>query len=75
MNEKAKESVGVVAVIRANNTKDALRMSEACILGGLTNIEGTFTTPEADIAIKRLIFEYGDQVVNGAGTVLDPITA
>ncbi|AHV98476.1 bifunctional 2-keto-4-hydroxyglutarate aldolase/2-keto-3-deoxy-6-phosphogluconate aldolase [Paenibacillus sabinae] len=68
-------SVGVVAVIRADNAEDAFRMSEACIKGGLTNIEVTFTTPEADVAIKRLVAEYGDQAVIGAGTVLDPITA
>lgn len=68
-------STGVVAVIRADNAEDAVRMSEACIEGGLNNIEVTFTTPEADVAIKRLVAAYGDRAVIGAGTVLDPITA
>lgn len=68
-------SVGVVAVIRADNPEDAFKMSAACIEGGLNNIEVTFTTPSADIAIRRLIEEYGDRAVIGAGTVLDPLTA
>lgn len=68
-------SVGVVAVIRADNPQDAFKMSAACIEGGLNNIEVTFTTPSADIAIRRLIEEYGDRAVIGAGTVLDPLTA
>lgn len=68
-------SVGVVAVIRADSPDEAYRMSEACILGGLTNIEVTFTTPSADEAIRRLVAAYGDRAVIGAGTVLDPVTA
>lgn len=68
-------SNGVVAVIRANNPEDACRMSAACIEGGLTAIEITFTTPGADEAIRRLVAEYGDRALIGAGTVLDPVTA
>lgn len=52
-------SVGVVAVIRADNADDAYAMSVACIEGGLNNIEVTFTTPGAEVAIKRLVEEYG----------------
>ncbi|MGF7046475.1 2-dehydro-3-deoxyphosphogluconate aldolase/(4S)-4-hydroxy-2-oxoglutarate aldolase [Paenibacillus sp. DS2015] len=68
-------SVGVVAVIRADTPEAAVRMSEACIEGGLNNIEVTFTTPNADEAIRTLVKKYGDKAVIGAGTVLDPITA
>lgn len=68
-------SVGVVAVIRADAPDDAYRMSEACIQGGLTNIEVTFTTPSADDVISQLLKAYGDRAVIGAGTVLDPVTA
>jgi len=66
---------GVVAVIRADNPEDACRMSAACIEGGLTIIEVAFTTPGADEAIRRLVAEYGDRALIGAGTVLDPVTA
>ncbi len=68
-------SLGVVAVIRGEDAESAYQMSKACIEGGLNNIEVTFTTPDADEVIKRLIKEYGGQAVIGAGTVLDPITA
>ncbi|MEC0090004.1 bifunctional 2-keto-4-hydroxyglutarate aldolase/2-keto-3-deoxy-6-phosphogluconate aldolase [Paenibacillus macquariensis] len=68
-------SVGVVAVIRADTAEAAVRMSESCIEGGLNNIEVTFTTPDADQAIKSLAKKYGDKAVIGAGTVLDPLTA
>lgn len=68
-------ALGVVAVIRGDNAESAYQMSKACIEGGLNNIEVTFTTPDADEVIKRLIKEYGDKAVIGAGTVLDPITA
>ncbi|MDO3408416.1 bifunctional 2-keto-4-hydroxyglutarate aldolase/2-keto-3-deoxy-6-phosphogluconate aldolase [Saccharibacillus sp. CPCC 101409] len=69
------QTCGVVAVIRADNAEDAYKMSAACIEGGLTNIEVTFTTPGAEHAIRDLAAEYGDRAVIGAGTVLDPITA
>lgn len=68
-------ALGVVAVIRGDDAESAYQMSKACIEGGLNNIEVTFTTPDADQVIKRLVKEYGEEAVIGAGTVLDPITA
>ncbi|MEK4508015.1 bifunctional 2-keto-4-hydroxyglutarate aldolase/2-keto-3-deoxy-6-phosphogluconate aldolase [Paenibacillus sp. FSL K6-2524] len=68
-------SIGVVAVIRADTPEAAVKMSEACIAGGLNNIEVTFTTPHADQAIAELVSKFGGQAVIGAGTVLDPLTA
>lgn len=68
-------SNGVVAVIRADSAKEAVLMSEACIEGGLTNIEVTFTTPQAEQAIQELCNKYKGSAVIGAGTVLDPLTA
>lgn len=66
---------GVVAVIRGGDAEEAYKMSAACIEGGLTNIEVTFTTPGAEEAIRRLAAEFGERAVIGAGTVLDPVTA
>lgn len=68
-------SVGVVAVIRADTPEVAVKMSEACIAGGLNNIEVTFTTPHADQAIEELVDRFAGRAVIGAGTVLDPLTA
>ncbi|OLS40956.1 bifunctional 4-hydroxy-2-oxoglutarate aldolase/2-dehydro-3-deoxy-phosphogluconate aldolase [Bacillus sp. MRMR6] len=68
---------GVVAVVRADSKDDAIRISEACVKGGIYGIEVTFTLQEADAVIKELISFYKDnsEVVIGAGTVLDATTA
>lgn len=70
-------SAGVVAVIRGENREEAFRSSQAVINGGIKGIEVTFTVPEADQLIHDLRAEYLDQtdVVIGAGTVLDAVTA
>lgn len=59
------------AVIRAKDAVTAVKVSEAAILGGIKNIEVTYTTPDASKAIKELDFKYKDDptVVIGAGTV------
>ncbi|MEO3946653.1 bifunctional 2-keto-4-hydroxyglutarate aldolase/2-keto-3-deoxy-6-phosphogluconate aldolase [Gorillibacterium sp. CAU 1737] len=72
---KSLAECGVVAVIRADHPDEACRMSAACIEGGLTSIEVTFTTPRAEEVIRRLVAEYGERALIGAGTVLDPVTA
>lgn len=66
--------IPLVAVVRAESPEKAIRISEACFVGGIRNIEITFTTPKAEDAITLLIQKHPDMVV-GAGTVLDPITA
>lgn len=69
-------SCGLVAVVRAKNPDDALRISSACIEGGCAGIELTFTTPGVLPIIEKLAREYeGTDFVIGAGTVLDPETA
>lgn len=68
--------VGVVAVIRANNSEEAIKISEACIEGGIPAIELTFTVPGAHEVIKTLNERFThDELILGAGTVLDSETA
>lgn len=67
--------VGVVAVVRANNEADAVKISKACADGGVTSIEVTFTVPGADNVIKTLRDKFKDELTVGAGTVLDSETA
>lgn len=68
--------VGVVAVIRANNSEEAIKISEACIKGGIPAIELTFTVPGALDVIKNLNERFtADELILGAGTVLDSETA
>ncbi|PFO09733.1 bifunctional 2-keto-4-hydroxyglutarate aldolase/2-keto-3-deoxy-6-phosphogluconate aldolase [Bacillus sp. AFS076308] len=68
---------GVVAVVRADTKEEAIKISEACIEGGITGIEVTFTIKDADQVIKELVSTYQNHqdVVIGAGTVLDITTA
>lgn len=69
-------SVGVVAVVRAENEEKAVKISSACIKGGVPAIEVTFTVPGADSVIKTLKNTFSDdELIVGAGTVLDSETA
>lgn len=68
--------VGVVAVVRAENEEQAINISKACIEGGIPAIEVTFTVPGAADVIKKLDQTFSDdQLIVGAGTVLDSETA
>jgi len=71
------EKTGVVAVVRGATKEEALKVSHAIIEGGMTGIELTFTVPQAAEVIKELVGIYGDRpdIVIGAGTVLDAVTA
>lgn len=66
---------GLVSVIRAENPDQALRIAEACALGGVAALEITFTVPGASGVIEHLAKKSSGQILLGAGTVLDPETA
>lgn len=67
---------GIVAVVRADNSEQALKIADACIQGGVAAIEITFTVPGAADVIKDLAKTYTKgEIILGAGTVLDPETA
>ena len=66
---------GVVAVIRAENGEEAVKVSRACIEGGIRSIEVTYTVPGTSKVIETLKAEFGDTLEIGAGTVLDSETA
>jgi 2-dehydro-3-deoxyphosphogluconate aldolase / (4S)-4-hydroxy-2-oxoglutarate aldolase len=66
--EMVKE-LGLLAVVRGESREAAVEVSEALIEGGVLGIEITFTTPEADLAIRDLLSRHGDSIVLGAGTV------
>ncbi|CAA7603240.1 2-dehydro-3-deoxy-phosphogluconate aldolase [Acididesulfobacillus acetoxydans] len=67
---------GLVAVVRAESTEQAFKITEACIAGGVVAIEITFTVPGAADLIKELAAKYKNgPIIIGAGTVLDPETA
>jgi 2-dehydro-3-deoxyphosphogluconate aldolase/(4S)-4-hydroxy-2-oxoglutarate aldolase len=67
---------GLVAVVRAETKEEAKRITEACIAGGVVAIELTFTLPAAHEIISELAKTYSpEDILLGAGTVLDPETA
>jgi 2-dehydro-3-deoxyphosphogluconate aldolase/(4S)-4-hydroxy-2-oxoglutarate aldolase len=70
------EESGLVAVVRAATADSATGIAEACMEGGVAAIEITFTVPGAAQAIGCLAKRFtADQVLIGAGSVLDPETA
>jgi 2-dehydro-3-deoxyphosphogluconate aldolase/(4S)-4-hydroxy-2-oxoglutarate aldolase len=69
-------STGVVAVVRAETGDEAARIADACLAGGLQAIEVTFTVQGALGVMRDLRRRYrDDEILLGAGTVLDPETA
>ncbi|MBK7704720.1 MAG: bifunctional 2-keto-4-hydroxyglutarate aldolase/2-keto-3-deoxy-6-phosphogluconate aldolase [Acidobacteria bacterium] len=67
--------IGVVPVVRANSPEEALAAVDAIKAGGVPILEITMTVPGAVKVIERIADMFGDEVVLGAGTVLDPETA
>ena len=66
-------SGGVIPVIRASSQEEALAVVAAIAAGGVTTIEVTMTVPDAIDTIAKL--SRLDDLLIGAGSVLDPETA
>jgi 2-dehydro-3-deoxyphosphogluconate aldolase/(4S)-4-hydroxy-2-oxoglutarate aldolase len=67
---------GIVAVVRAESSDQARRISDACLEGGVAAVEITFTVPGAHKVIEQLAATYSSgEMILGAGTVMDPDTA
>ena len=64
--------VGLVPIVRAPSPEDAFRAAEAIISGGIGVAEITMTVPNAIRVMERVAERYGDKVLLGAGTILDP---
>jgi len=67
--------VGVVPVVRTTSAEAAIRSIEAIYRGGIRTAEITMTVPGAIKALEKIADQFGDKIVLGAGTVLDPETA
>jgi 2-dehydro-3-deoxyphosphogluconate aldolase/(4S)-4-hydroxy-2-oxoglutarate aldolase len=66
---------GVVAIIRTESSDQLLRAADAIREGGVRAIEVTMTTPGALSVIEQAANKYAEDVVFGAGTVLDSESA
>ena len=69
------EEVGIIPVVRAESEEEAIAVAKSIANAGIPIIEVTMTVPGAVKVIEKLCKHYGDEVVVGAGTVLDSETA
>jgi 2-dehydro-3-deoxyphosphogluconate aldolase/(4S)-4-hydroxy-2-oxoglutarate aldolase len=67
--------IGVISVLRARKQEDGIAIAHAIREGGVPILEITMTVPGAIEVIRQLVATLGNQVIIGAGTVLDPETA
>jgi 2-dehydro-3-deoxyphosphogluconate aldolase / (4S)-4-hydroxy-2-oxoglutarate aldolase len=67
--------VRLIPVVRASSAAEAASIVEAIRAGGLSILEITMTVPGALRVIENVADQYGDQILLGAGTVLDAETA
>ncbi len=65
-------AVGLVPIVRAPSPEDALHAAEAIIAAGLDIAEITMTVPNAIRVMERVTEKFGERVLLGAGTILDP---
>jgi len=69
------EEIGLLPVLRASSTDEAIAVANAIEAGGITALEVTMTVPGAVELIRAMVKTSGDRILIGAGTVLDPETA
>src|SRR3954449_8291557 len=67
--------IGVVPVVRTSSAEGAIRAIEAIHRGGVRAAEITMTVPGAIRELEKIADQFGDKIILGAGTVLDPETA
>jgi len=80
MNDKEKTlqdiiDCGVIAIVRVGSAQEAVEVCEAIAKGGVKSIEVTMTVPGAIDVIKEFKSAVKEEVLVGAGTVLDPQAA
>ena len=69
------EEGGVIAIVRFDRSEELIQVARAVRAGGVRAIEFTMTTPNALSIIEQSVREFGQDVLLGAGTVLDAETA
>lgn len=66
---------GIVAIIRAESSEELINVVKALREGGIIGIELTMTTPGALNVLPDIVKTMGQDVIIGAGTILDTETA
>ncbi|GAA1386075.1 bifunctional 4-hydroxy-2-oxoglutarate aldolase/2-dehydro-3-deoxy-phosphogluconate aldolase [Peribacillus frigoritolerans] len=65
----------IISIVRGAMPEDTLKIAKALRDGGVRLIEITLNSPNALESIELISQELGEEMVVGAGTVLDPETA
>jgi len=65
---------GIMAIIRADSSDQLIEAAEALYAGGITAMEVTMTTPNALQVIGDVTARFGNKVLMGVGSILDPET-
>jgi 2-dehydro-3-deoxyphosphogluconate aldolase/(4S)-4-hydroxy-2-oxoglutarate aldolase len=68
-------STGVIAIMRAKSSNQLMAAADAIKTGGVRAIEVTMTTPGALEVIAEATLKFGENVLFGAGSILDPESA
>lgn len=63
--------VGLIPIVRTPSAEDALRAAEAILASGIGIAEITMTVPNALSVMEQVTKKFGDQVLLGAGTIVD----
>lgn len=66
---------GLIAIMRAQSSDQLIAAADAIREGGVKVIEVTMTTPGALDVIAEATKRYGQEILFGAGTVLDAVSA
>lgn len=69
------KQLGICAIVRGTSADTLCRITDSLLEGGVKMIEVTFNTPGAAEMIQELVKKYSDEMIIGAGTVLDSDTA
>jgi 2-dehydro-3-deoxyphosphogluconate aldolase/(4S)-4-hydroxy-2-oxoglutarate aldolase len=65
----------IIPVVRAKSAEEAMRIVEVVKEGGINTVEITMTVPGAIEVMEKVAKKFGNDILLGAGTVLDAETA
>lgn len=69
------KEIAIVPIVRTSDADTAISAVNAIHEGGISCVEITMTVAGAVKALEAVANKYGDRILLGAGTVLDPETA
>jgi 2-dehydro-3-deoxyphosphogluconate aldolase/(4S)-4-hydroxy-2-oxoglutarate aldolase len=65
---------GIIAIIRADSSEQLVEAAAALLEGGVPAMEVTMTTPNALEVISTVTRKFGNEILMGVGSVIDPKT-